>query len=231
MKEGKQLSTVLNHPAFQVDPLAAINQHLESTQRVSDEKPKKKMNKNGSKKRKGKSKTSDRAQSMDVWLMSSRLGEYANPTPTPTPDHHHHSATPTEEEMYSFVSSFVHYIIFFEIIKLHYVLQSFVFDLWSNFVHWTIMNDLSKMKGKKNYHKGLIILKLCIDFVQFLYNLLTCLVQVYSTSFSKCHRSINSSAVDYNSIILHQINSRLKNSVCCLSTNGSSHIPRGCLST
>lgn len=147
MKEGKQLSTVLNHPAFQVDPLAAINQHLESTQRVSDEKPKKKMNKNGSKKRKGKSKTSDRAQSMDVWLMSPRLGEYANPTPTS--DHHHHSATPTEEEMYSFVSSFVHYIIFFEIIKLHYVLQSFVFDLWSNFVHWTIMNDLSKMKGKK----------------------------------------------------------------------------------
>lgn len=66
LKEGKQLSTVLNHPAFQVDPLAAINQHLESTQRVSDEKPKKKMNKNGSKKRKGKSKTSDRAQSMDV---------------------------------------------------------------------------------------------------------------------------------------------------------------------
>ncbi|KAL9417812.1 hypothetical protein AB3S75_040746 [Citrus x aurantiifolia] len=66
LKEGKQLSTVLNHPAFQVDPLAAINQHLESTQPVSDEKPKKKMNKNGSKKRKGKSKTSDRAQSMDV---------------------------------------------------------------------------------------------------------------------------------------------------------------------
>lgn len=66
MKEGKQLSTVLNHPAFQVDALAAINQHLESTQPVSDEKPKKKMNKNGSKKRKGKSKTSDRAQSMDV---------------------------------------------------------------------------------------------------------------------------------------------------------------------
>ncbi|KAL9415209.1 hypothetical protein AB3S75_043481 [Citrus x aurantiifolia] len=66
VKEGKQLNTVLNHPAFQVDPLAAINQHLESTQPVSDEKPKKKMNKNGSKKRKGKSKTSDRAQSMDV---------------------------------------------------------------------------------------------------------------------------------------------------------------------
>ena len=58
-------------------------------------------------------------------------------------------------------------MIFFEIIKLHYVLQSFVFDLWSKFVHWTIMNDLSKMKGKKNYHKGLIILKLCIDFIFF----------------------------------------------------------------
>lgn len=94
LKEGRQLSTVLNHPAFQVDPLAAINQHLESTQPVSDEKPKKKMNKNGSKKRKGKSKTADRAQSMDVWLMSSRLGECANPTP----DHHHHSQPPQKRK-------------------------------------------------------------------------------------------------------------------------------------
>jgi len=41
LKEWKQLSTVLNHPAFQLDSLAAILQHLHSTQPVTDEKPKK----------------------------------------------------------------------------------------------------------------------------------------------------------------------------------------------
>lgn len=67
LKEGKQLSTVLNHPAFQVDPLAAIHQHLESTQPVLDEKPKKRMNKTGKKKKKGgKSKASLEPQSMDM---------------------------------------------------------------------------------------------------------------------------------------------------------------------
>ncbi|XP_031288140.1 uncharacterized protein LOC116146827 isoform X1 [Pistacia vera] len=66
LKEGKQLSTVLNHPAFQVDPLAAIHQHLESTAPVSDEKPKKKTSKTARKKKKGdKSKTSSEPQSMD----------------------------------------------------------------------------------------------------------------------------------------------------------------------
>ncbi|KAK2664999.1 hypothetical protein Ddye_003573 [Dipteronia dyeriana] len=68
LKEGKQYSTVLNHPAFQADALAAIHQHLESTQPISDEKPKKRMNKNGGKKKKkgGKSKTSSGLQSMDM---------------------------------------------------------------------------------------------------------------------------------------------------------------------
>ncbi|KAL4602963.1 hypothetical protein ACB092_10G091100, partial [Castanea dentata] len=31
LKEGKQLSIVLKHPTFQLDPLAAIHQHLQST--------------------------------------------------------------------------------------------------------------------------------------------------------------------------------------------------------
>ncbi|KAK3420713.1 hypothetical protein EUGRSUZ_H03226 [Eucalyptus grandis] len=53
LKEGKQLSTVLSHPAFHSNPLAAIQQHLESTQPVMDEKPKKKS-KTGGKKRKSK---------------------------------------------------------------------------------------------------------------------------------------------------------------------------------
>ena len=65
LKEGKQLSTVLNHPAFQLDSLATILQHLHSTQPVTDEKPKKKKNKNGRKKKKAKkSKASDGPQSM-----------------------------------------------------------------------------------------------------------------------------------------------------------------------
>ncbi|KAJ4716249.1 Ribosome biogenesis protein [Melia azedarach] len=64
LKEWKQLSTVLNHPAFQAEPLAAIRQHIESTQPVSDEKQKKKINKNGSKKKKGK--TSTGHQSLDI---------------------------------------------------------------------------------------------------------------------------------------------------------------------
>ncbi|GMY38525.1 putative ribosome biogenesis protein slx9-like [Fagus crenata] len=65
LKEGKQLSTVLNHPAFQLDPLASIYQHLQSTQPVIDEKPKKKKNKNGGRKKKSKkSKASDGPQSM-----------------------------------------------------------------------------------------------------------------------------------------------------------------------
>ncbi|XP_044507542.1 uncharacterized protein LOC123227005 [Mangifera indica] len=66
LKEGKQLSTVLSHPAFQVDPLAAIHHHLQSTQPVSDEKPKKKSSKaERKKKKKDKLKTSSGPQSMD----------------------------------------------------------------------------------------------------------------------------------------------------------------------
>ncbi|KAJ7967506.1 Ribosome biogenesis protein slx9-like [Quillaja saponaria] len=67
LKESKQLSTVLSHPAFQLDPLAAIHQHLQSTQPVVEEKPKKKfINKNGSKKKGKKSKASSGPESMDM---------------------------------------------------------------------------------------------------------------------------------------------------------------------
>ncbi|GMI74576.1 salt hypersensitive 1 [Hibiscus trionum] len=67
LKEGKQLTAVLEHPAFQADPLAAIHQHLQNTQPVLDEKPKKKANKNGGKKKKNKkSKASSGSQSMDI---------------------------------------------------------------------------------------------------------------------------------------------------------------------
>ncbi|XVF67521.1 hypothetical protein PTKIN_Ptkin10aG0128000 [Pterospermum kingtungense] len=40
LKEGKQLCAVIKHPALQADSLAAIHQHLQSTQPVLDEKPK-----------------------------------------------------------------------------------------------------------------------------------------------------------------------------------------------
>ncbi|XP_038900086.1 putative ribosome biogenesis protein slx9-like [Benincasa hispida] len=65
LKERKQMGTVLNHPVFQADPLRAIQLHLEGTQPI--EEPKKKTNKNGSKKRKEKkSKASPRPSSMEM---------------------------------------------------------------------------------------------------------------------------------------------------------------------
>lgn len=67
LKEGKQLATVLEHPAFKSDPLAAIQQHLERTQPVVEVKPEKRKNKSGSKKRKDKKlKASAGPQSMDM---------------------------------------------------------------------------------------------------------------------------------------------------------------------
>ncbi|TQD87976.1 hypothetical protein C1H46_026474, partial [Malus baccata] len=67
LKEGKQLTTVLNHPTFKSNPLAAIHQHLQSTQPVEDVKPEKRKNKSGSKKRKEKkSKASAGPQAMDM---------------------------------------------------------------------------------------------------------------------------------------------------------------------
>ncbi|KAF9615500.1 hypothetical protein IFM89_023882 [Coptis chinensis] len=65
-KEGRQLKAVLSNPVFQLDPLAAIHQHLERTQPVFPaEKPKKKFSKTGKKKGK-KLKASSSSQAMDM---------------------------------------------------------------------------------------------------------------------------------------------------------------------
>lgn len=66
LKETNQLKAVLNHPAFQSDPLAAIHQHLLNTQPVIDEKPKKKNESGGKKKKNKKSKASAGSESMDM---------------------------------------------------------------------------------------------------------------------------------------------------------------------
>lgn len=66
MKESNQLKTVLNDPVFKADPLAALHQHLQSTQPVSDEKPprkKREAGKKGNKKKKSKAPTG--TQSME----------------------------------------------------------------------------------------------------------------------------------------------------------------------
>lgn len=67
LKEGNQLKTVLNHPAFQSDPLGSIFQHLQNTQPPADKKPKPKGNRSESKKAKRKrSKASKGPQQMEV---------------------------------------------------------------------------------------------------------------------------------------------------------------------
>ncbi|KAL3322131.1 hypothetical protein AABB24_039651 [Solanum stoloniferum] len=66
LKEDNQLQAVINHPAFQSDPLGAIHQHLQSTQPTVDEKPKIRENKNGNRKGKKKSKASAGLQSMEI---------------------------------------------------------------------------------------------------------------------------------------------------------------------
>ncbi|KAL8156177.1 uncharacterized protein LOC141667536 [Apium graveolens] len=67
LKEGKQLNNVLNHPAFQADPLGAIHQHLQNTQPLTEVKQIKKPKKGGKKKAKGKkSKASSAPQSMEL---------------------------------------------------------------------------------------------------------------------------------------------------------------------
>ncbi|KAJ8538405.1 hypothetical protein K7X08_014945 [Anisodus acutangulus] len=66
LKEGNQLRAVINHPAFQSDPLGAIHQHLQSTQPTVDEKPKRKESKNVNRKGKKKSKASAGLQSMEI---------------------------------------------------------------------------------------------------------------------------------------------------------------------
>lgn len=63
LTEGERLNKVLEHPAFQADPMGSIFQHLQSQQPPVEEKPKKKANTNGSKKRNRKNKV--KAESMD----------------------------------------------------------------------------------------------------------------------------------------------------------------------
>lgn len=64
LKEGNQLKTVINHPIFQSDPLAAIYQHLQNTQPAIDEKPKRKDSK--TRKNKAKKRKSKASQSMEI---------------------------------------------------------------------------------------------------------------------------------------------------------------------
>lgn len=66
LSEGERLNKVLDHPAFQADPIGSIFQHLQSEQPPVEEKPKKKTNTNGSKKRKNRKK--GKAESMDFWF-------------------------------------------------------------------------------------------------------------------------------------------------------------------
>ncbi|KAF8410122.1 hypothetical protein HHK36_002644 [Tetracentron sinense] len=65
-KEGKQLRMVLNHPAYQLDPLSAIHQHLENTKPIPIKKPGQRSCKSGKKAKGKKSKASSGVQSMDT---------------------------------------------------------------------------------------------------------------------------------------------------------------------
>ncbi|XP_023729615.1 uncharacterized protein LOC111877316 [Lactuca sativa] len=67
MKEANQLKTVLNDPVFKADPLAALHQHLQSTQPVIEKPARKSENgKKGRKKmKKKKKKKGSKAQSME----------------------------------------------------------------------------------------------------------------------------------------------------------------------
>lgn len=66
LKEAKQLMTVLSHPVFRSDPLAAIHQHLQNTQAAPETKPVKKSKDDAKKKRKKKTKSSSQPESMEM---------------------------------------------------------------------------------------------------------------------------------------------------------------------
>ncbi|XP_057965571.1 uncharacterized protein LOC131156140 isoform X2 [Malania oleifera] len=66
-KEANQLRTVLSHPAFLSDPLAAIHQHLKNTQPITKDETKKRSSKKGEKKSKKKrAKDASGLQSMAI---------------------------------------------------------------------------------------------------------------------------------------------------------------------
>lgn len=62
------MEEVLSNPDYQKDPLGYIYQHLQKTLPITEEKPKKKANKDGGKKRKKKKgkKASGAPVSMDI---------------------------------------------------------------------------------------------------------------------------------------------------------------------
>ena len=67
VKEQARFLQNLSDPSFQTDPLSAIHQRLLTTQPVVEEQPKKKVNKNGSTKRKDKKlKALARSQNMEM---------------------------------------------------------------------------------------------------------------------------------------------------------------------
>ncbi|KAH9623106.1 hypothetical protein KSS87_002537 [Heliosperma pusillum] len=65
LQEANRMQAVLSSPTFQSNPLAAIYQHLQSTQPAQETKPRKKSN-DDKKKKKKKSKTSSAPQSMEM---------------------------------------------------------------------------------------------------------------------------------------------------------------------
>ena len=66
-KEEKQLKGVLNHPAFQLDPLTAIHHHLKSTRATPPgQKPKSKFIQTEKRNKGKKSKASFEPQPMDI---------------------------------------------------------------------------------------------------------------------------------------------------------------------
>ncbi|GKD63183.1 hypothetical protein Tco_1305291, partial [Tanacetum coccineum] len=65
MKESSQLKTVLNDPVFKAGPLAALHQHLQSTQPVLEKPPRKKETRKKGQKKKKKAKTSIGSQTME----------------------------------------------------------------------------------------------------------------------------------------------------------------------
>jgi len=65
LRERDRFSAVFKDPNFQADPLSSIQHYLQKTQPVVEEQPKKKANKNGSRK-KNKSKALTGLQSMEI---------------------------------------------------------------------------------------------------------------------------------------------------------------------
>ncbi|XP_050147329.1 uncharacterized protein LOC126622598 [Malus sylvestris] len=74
LKEGKRLSALVNHPAFQADPLGAIYQDIISTQPAVDEKPNERNKCRSKKRNQKKSEAPAGHQSMDFHLSTLNRG-------------------------------------------------------------------------------------------------------------------------------------------------------------